>query len=214
MRSRAVPPSTVDTVTGGALNNWDSSFAFLLGNETSGDRPWQGTLRFAAIHDVALTQQQVQQNFAAGVGAVYDLLFDISSLINVPQSYILFSASQYDSYSYLFAQPKFINLNPSYVPSGNLPIQSIRIGINGAEAAVDQAYIPLNVNVNKADYSAATGQLLSPLGTVILLENGATTDQFFLTFDQLGTQSNVVVEPIPETPAMALLYIPRSITSM
>ncbi len=200
-----------DTVTGGALNNWDSSFAFLLGNETSGDRPWQGTLRFAAIHDVALTQQQVQQNFAAGVGAVYDLLFDVSGLINVPQSYIMFSGSQYDSYSYLFARPTFINLNPNYVPSGNLPIQSIRIGINGAEAAVDQAYIPLNVNVNASDYSATTGQLLSPLGTVILLENGAATDQFFLTFGTIGTLTRAYPDPAPPTPTPVITAAPSDI---
>ena len=69
----------VDSTTGGTLNNWDNSFAFLLGNETSGDHPWQGTLRFAAVHDAALTQQQIQQNYAAGVGASYYLLFDVSA---------------------------------------------------------------------------------------------------------------------------------------
>ena len=45
----------VDTVKGGTLGNWDNTFAFLLGNETSGDRPWQGEIRFAAVHNKALT---------------------------------------------------------------------------------------------------------------------------------------------------------------
>src|SRR5580658_9319221 len=115
----------------------------------------------------ALTQQQIQQNYAAGVGASYYLLFDVSSLINIPQSYIMFTASQYDSYSYLFDRPTFINLNPAFKPTTNIPIQGIRIGINGAEVPVDQAYIPLSVNIDAADYSTTTGQLLSPIGTVM-----------------------------------------------
>jgi hypothetical protein len=190
----------IDSSTGGAINNWDSSFAFLLGNETSGDHPWQGSIRFAAVHDAALTQQQIQQNYAAGVGASYYLLFDVSSLINTPQSYIMFTASQYDSYSYLFDRPTFINLNPAFKPSSSIPIQGIRIGINGAEVPVDQAYIPLSVNVDSADYSPTTGQLLSPLGTVMPLQNGPASDQFFVTFAKIGTHTHTYSTPVPVAP--------------
>jgi hypothetical protein len=191
----------IDSSTGGAINNWDNSFAFLLGNETSGDHPWQGSIRFAAVHDAALTQQQIQQNYAAGVGASYYLLFDVSSLINTPQSYIMFTASQYDSYSYLFYRPTFINLNPAFTPTSPIQISGIRIGINGAEVPVDQAYIPLSVNIDSADYSATTGQLLSPLGTVIPVQNGAASDQFFLTFAQIGTNTRAYSTPAPVAPA-------------
>ena len=187
----------VDSTTGGSINNWDTSFAFLVGNETSGDRPWSGTLRFAAVHDVALTQQQIQQNYAAGVGATYFLLFDVSGLTNTPQSYIMFTASQYDSYSYLFARPTFISLDTSFKPSSSIPIQGIRIGVNGAEVPVDQAYVPLSVNVNSSDYSPTTGQLLSPIGTVIPVENGPASDQFFLTFARIGTQAHAYSVPAP-----------------
>ena len=58
----------VDKLTGGALGNWDNTFAFLLGNETTNDRPWAGEVRFAAVHSHALTIAQIQQNYAAGVG--------------------------------------------------------------------------------------------------------------------------------------------------
>ena len=191
----------IDSSTGGAINNWDNSFAFLLGNETSGDHPWQGSIRFAAVHDVALTQQQIQQNYAAGVGASYYLLFDVSSLINTPQSYIMFTASQYDSYSYLFDRPTFINLNPAFTPTSPIQISGIRIGINGAEVPVDQAYIPLSVNIDSADYSPTSGQLLSPLGTVMPVQNGAASDQFFLTFAQIGTNTRAYTTPTPVAPA-------------
>jgi hypothetical protein len=190
----------VDSTTGGAINNWDTSFAFLVGNETSGDHPWTGTLRFAAVHDVALTQQQIQQNYAAGVGATYFLLFDVSSLTNTSQSYIMLTASQYDSYSYLFARPTFISLDPTFKPSSSIPIQGIRIGVNGAEVPLDQAYIPLSVNVNSSDYSPTTGQLLSPIGTVIPVENGPATDQFFLTFAHIGTHTHAYSVPAPIAP--------------
>lgn len=187
----------VDSSTGGAINNWDNSFAFLVGNETSGDRPWSGTLRFAAVHDVALTQQQIQQNYAAGVGATYFLLFDVSSLTDTPQSYVMFTASQYDSYSYLFARPTFISLDPTFKPSSSIPIQGIRIGVNGAEVPVDQAFIPVNVNVNSSDYSTTNGQLLSPIGTVMPVENGPASDQFFLTFEHIGTHTRAYSVPTP-----------------
>jgi hypothetical protein len=109
----------------------------------------------------------------------------------------MFTASQYDSYSYLFARPTFINLNPSWTPTSDISIAGIRIGVNGVEVPVDQAYIPLSVNVDAADYSPTTGQLLSPLGTVIPLQNGPASDQFFLTFAQIGTSTHTYTTPMP-----------------
>ena len=193
----------VDKQTGGTLGNWDNSFAFVLGSAPGGTRSWQGTIRFAAIHNVALTTQQIQQNFAAGVGASYFLLFDVSQLINVPQSYIMVTAAQYDNYSYLFQRPTFINLNSSWVPTAPIPIKGIRIGENGGEVGVDQAYISLNSTVDAADYVPGKGQLLSPIGTVIPLQNGPANDQFFLTFAQIGTNMHTYTEtpPTPTTPS-------------
>ena len=190
----------VDKGTGGTLSNWDNSFAFVLGSAPGGTRPWQGTIRFAAIHNAALTVQQIQQNFAAGVGASYFLLFDVSQLINVPQSYIMFTAAQYDNYSYLFQRPTFINLNSSWTPTAPIQIQGIRIGENGGEVGVDQAYVTLNATVDPADYVAGKGQLLSPLGTVIPLQNGPANDQFFLTFAQIGSNTHTYTDPAPTTP--------------
>ena len=123
----------LDPSKGGTVGNWDDSFVFLLGNETSGTRKWQGTIRFAAIFDHALTAEQVQQNFAAGVGERYFLLFNVSTLTGVPQAYVMLEASLYDSYSYLFSKPTFISLDPTVKP-GTVAIKGMRIGINGAEA--------------------------------------------------------------------------------
>jgi hypothetical protein len=190
----------VDAKTGGTLGNWDDTFAFLLGNETSGNRKWQGTLRFAAVYNQALTLAQVQQNFAAGVGERYFLLFNVSALTGMAQSYVMFDVSRYDSYSYLFTRPTFISLDPNAKP-GSIPVAGIRIGINGREAPVGQAYSNVNVTVTDANYSAATGQRLSDVGTVIALEKGPDNDLFFLTFEKIGSINNARTEAVPAQPA-------------
>jgi hypothetical protein len=179
---------------------WDDTFAFVLGNETTGDKPWFGQLKFVAIHNRALTLPQIQQNFAAGVGERYFLLFSVSHLVNVPKSYIMFEVTQFDNYSYLFKDPKFISLDPTAMP-GNIVLKGMRIGINGAEATVGQAYSTLDTVVTDALYSSALGESLSSVGTIIGLQKGPDMDQFYLTFDQLGTQTHVHTEPAVPTPA-------------
>jgi hypothetical protein len=193
-----VNTGVVDPEAGGAITNWDSTFALVLGNEVSGDRSWQGLIKFVAVHNRALTAAQVLQNYNAGVGERYFMLFDVSSVTGLPQAYVMFTASQYDSSSYLFYQPTFISLDPTVTPS-NLKVQGIRIGINGTIPSVGQAYIPLSTTVSAANYTPQ-GEVLSNIGTVIALQNGPLTDQFFLTFDILGASQDIVVEPPPAAP--------------
>jgi hypothetical protein len=178
----------VDPRAGSTFADWDDAFALVLGNETSNNRQWQGVMRFVAIHSRALTLEQIQQNFAAGVGERYFLLFNVTQLTGVPQSYIMLEVSQYDSYSYLFMKPTFISLDPAARP-GSIPVEGVRIGINGGEAAAGQAYANLRLNVTDANYSPATGQLLAEVGTLIGLQKGPASDQFFLSFDRIGTHT-------------------------
>jgi len=185
--------------TGGDLNDWDNSFALVMGNEVSNDRLWQGTIRMVAIHNRALAQEQVIQNFDVGVGEKFFMLFSISHLINLDDSYIMYEVSQWDSYAYLFEKPTFVNLNGETIPD-NIDIEKIRIAINGKEAKNGQAYKNLSANLNASLYSPETGQMLSRLGTVIALEKGADSDEFFLTFEKIGALENLFVEP-PAAPA-------------
>ena len=190
-----------DPATGGTLGDWDDTFALVLGNEPSGDRQWQGVLRLAAIHNRALTAPQVQQNFDAGVGEKFFLLFDVSTHSGTPSSYVLFEVSQFDSYSYLFNRPTFISLDPAWTPSSPIPLKGLRIGLNGAVEPISQAYRNLDTAVSVANgYTAGVGQVLSSLGTVMPLEKGPDQDEFFLTFEVLGSSTNVVTEPAPLTP--------------
>jgi hypothetical protein len=190
-----------DPQKGGTISNWDNSFALVLGNEVSSDRSWQGLIKFVAIHSRAMSAPQIMQNYNAGVGERYYMLFNVAAVTGVSQAYVMFTVSQYDSYSYLFYAPTFISLDPAVTASSlpSIPVQGIRIGLNGNIPQVGQAYIPLNTTVTGANYTSQ-GEVLSNIGTVIGLQSGPLTDQFFLTFDKLGNQTHVVVEPTP-TPA-------------
>lgn len=60
----------------GDLKNWDPSFHFALGNETTLDRPWSGTLHGVAVYSRALTLEEIQASDIQPSGpklARYDL---------------------------------------------------------------------------------------------------------------------------------------------
>ncbi|MBF7074557.1 LamG domain-containing protein [Glaciecola sp. MH2013] len=176
----------VDEIEATGLGDWDDSFAFVLGNEVSGDVPWAGTIRMAAMHNRILTEEQIVKNFDAGVGEKFFLLFGISDVINVEQSYVGFKVSQFDSYSYLFTEPFMISLADNANLDG-ITLTGIRIGVNGREATGGQVFATLNLTVDGVQ--AATnelGQQLSPQGTIIPVQKGPIDDEFFLTFEVLG----------------------------
>ncbi|RBW49893.1 LamG domain-containing protein [Marinobacter sp. F3R11] len=182
------PSGDIDPDDAGLLSEWDDSFALVLGNETDGNSPWQGAIRMVAIHERALTPEQVLANFEVGVGQKFFLLFNVSDLVDLAESYIVFEVSQFDSFSYRFTSPFFISLDETVEPS-NIPLQGMRLGINGKEAAVGQAWANLDLVLDSEFYEPGTGQPLSRLGTIIALENGPETDEFFLTFDRLGSNT-------------------------
>ena len=186
--------------TAGSVADWANNFAFVLGNEVSGNLQWQGKFRLLAIHNRALTGEQILQNFSVGVGEKFFLLFSVTDETGVPDGFVVFEVSQFDNYSYLFNKPFFISLDPGVTPN-NIPLAGMRIGINGKEAVVGQAYRNINTTISSSLYTPGTGQPLSDLGTVIALEKGPDQDEFFLTFEVLGTETNVVTEPVPATPA-------------
>lgn len=199
-----------DPVTPGSLIDWDDSFALVLGAEVGGTRQWQGKLRLVAIHNRAMTPAQVLQNFEAGVGEKFYLMFSVSDLMDDPncflasavtpsnpngdQCFIYMLVSQFDNYSYLFSAPTFISLNPAFSP-GDTTIRGMRVGVNGKEPVVGQAFTNVgkstSLTINAADYDPLNGgQVLSSIGTIIALEKGAGADEFFLSFEQFGANTD------------------------
>ena len=68
--------------------------------------------------------------------------------------------------------------------------QGMRIGVNGGGAAGGPGLCQRSaLNVTDANYAPATGQLLSEVGTIIGLQKGPAADQFFLSFDRIGTHT-------------------------
>jgi hypothetical protein len=188
-----------DTTPGGSLADWDDSYAFMLGNEISanGEGTWMGVIRLVAVHNRVLTPAQILQNFEAGVGEKFFLLFSVEHLTNVPQSYVVFEAAIFDTYAYLFKKPFFISLDGTAQPNG-IDLEHIRIGINGAEAHVGQSFAKVDTAISATLYDPATGQVLANLGGVLPLEKGPTLDEFFLTFDRIG--ANTYSRPAAPTP--------------
>jgi len=171
------------------LTSWDDSFALLLGTEASNNNQWQGNIRLLAIYNRSLTQTQINQNFNVGVGEKFFLLFSVSELVALANTYILFEVSQYDNYSYLFSEPSIVNLDNQPFAQA-VALKSMRIGINGKDATAGQAFAHLNVILDPTQ-DISSPLLLSPLGTIIALEQGAENDEFFLSFEQIGEHQDV-----------------------
>lgn len=186
-------------------NAWDDGFAFVLGGEIGGSRAWSGQIKLVAMHNRKLTAEQIRQNFEVGVGQKFFLLFWVGQHLGEdpadPQSFILFEVAQFDSFGYLFNRPTFINLDPTWVPSGSIAIRGLRIGINSSEAIAGQAYANLDTSVDAGNYDPGQGRLLSPLGTVIALDKGPQSDEFFLTFETFAGRSNAFTDIQPTLPA-------------
>src|SRR5262245_9612506 len=170
-----------DARGGGSLADWDDTFALVLGNETSTNRQWEGVMRMVVVHNRVLTPAQIMQNFEAGVGEKYFMLFNVSHLVPVPDAYVMLEAQQLDSYGLQFSKPTFISLAPNATVT-NIPLAGLRIGINGSDRHNGQTFATLDTVVGGTSYTPATGQQMSVNGGVIGLEKGIMDDLFFLSF--------------------------------
>ncbi|WP_245335292.1 LamG domain-containing protein [Shewanella sp. WXL01] len=180
------------------LASWDDSFALILGREASNQHVWQGDIRLLALFNRELEAEQIAQNYDVGVGEKFFLLFSISHLIDLAETYVMFEVSQFDNFSYLFNGASIVNINGDSVAEG-FEVNGIRIGMNGKESAQGQSYANLTRNIS-AGQALGEPHPISPLGTIIGLEKGPSLDEFFLTFDKLGEHTNVRVPGVIVTP--------------
>lgn len=195
------PIAINDPDKGAVLRDWDSSFALAVGNEVTGASAsqWRGSMRFLAIHKRALSASDIKTNYDVGVGARYLLLFSIAELINLPESYIVFEVQQLDDYGYLFSAPFFTNLDQAS-PSAPIPLQGLRIGVNGSEAATGQVFANLDTHI-EAGQIVDGRQGLARLGTIVEVKAGPAEDVFFLSFDRIGSHTHLRTEAPVAAPA-------------
>lgn len=198
--------NAVESTTPGDLLNWHSSYALIFGNEDNSNRPWQGTLRMVAIHDRALNLAQIETNYSAEVGQKYLMPFSVSHITGMAESYVVFEVSQFDEFSYLFSAPRYVNLADN-TPT-NIELGGMRIGLNGDEVPVGQAYPNILITDLANGYTPESGTILSDVDTIIELQNGANIDEFFLTFESLGPRTRTLVynendaDPVGDIPPL------------
>lgn len=187
----------VDSVEGGLLNQWDDSFAFAIGSEVSGRHSFDGTVRMVVVYNRVLTPEQISSNFEAGIGQKFYLLFGISEIVNVPQAYVGFEVSQFDTYSYLFTEPFVVSLDPQANIDG-IDLSGVRIGINGREEDTGQVFATLDTTVDVSNSQPVIGVPISRQGTIIPVQKGPALDEFFLSFERLGDAVSIrALPPIP-----------------
>ncbi len=184
----------VDEIEPGRLFNWNPEYTFLLGNETGNDRPWEGKLQLVAIYDYALTDEQIQQNFDAGIGKRLLLRFDLGAWLGAG-SYMEYAVTEFDEFSYLFCAPKLVT--PA---SGTVRVGGMRVAVNGQAPVAGQAF-------SNTDVLVTSGQTVSETCSIISKSIGPDDDVFHLEFEYLGTFED------PEDPGLPLPLPPPTISS-
>jgi len=176
-----VEENTPDTLA------WQNDQIFVIGNEVTNDRLWQGVFRLVAVHDKALSGAEVQQNFDAGAGKLLTLSFDVAAVVGSPAR-IEMQVAPIDAESYLFARPVFIS------DTTGVAVKNIRIAVNDSVPVAAQVFRRVDTTVLQS------GVELSPLGAVIPAELGADNDMFHLEFEVLGDQAGLAEQIAPAAP--------------
>ncbi len=170
---------------------WNDQQIFLLGNEVTNNRLWQGVFHMVAMHDRALSQAEVAQNFDVGLGTLQSLRFDLTAMFGA-NAYIDMLFQPVSSNGYMFAEPRFGG------DVSGVTVKNIRIAVNDSIPVAAQAFRRVDNN------NVQPGTLLSPLGAVIPTALGADQDQFHLEFEVLGNNLGLAEDVAPALPPTPL----------
>ncbi len=176
-----------DEFGGAPLWTWDPNQRFVLGNEVSNDRQWQGRIHLVAIYDELLTDERIQQNFLASVGRRFLVSFDLAPWIG-PGSSLQFTVRDFDDYSYLFCEPTLTSSGSGF------RLANMRVTVNGVMPVSGQAFVHVDTPVTQ------TRQKLSEQCSIIAKDLGPDQDVFAIEFAVLGGFQNIVVEAPPVVP--------------
>jgi hypothetical protein len=180
---------------------WTDTQIFVIGNEVTDNRTWQGVLNLVSIHNRALTDVEVAQNYEAGSGNFTTLSFDISSIVG-GQSAIEVRAAALDNASYVLVEPTLVS---DVVP---LRVKNIRIGVNGNIPVAAQTF-------RRVDMTAMqSGEQLSRLGAVIPIAMGPDMDVFHLEFEELGNRFGLAEAIAPSAPPAPVPDVPEPLVGV
>lgn len=178
----------MDEVDGARLWNWDENYQLTFGARFGGGNDWRGRLRLAALYKQALTPDQVQMNYLAGVGKRLRLSFSVNAWTG-DDTAVDFNVTELDDYSYLFCQPTFTgsNLNGKRV-------SNIAIAVNPSQTSAPPAQGQGFTNVN--EILSGTEQQVSRGCSIIAQGNGPDQDEFALVFEELGQFQDSFTESV------------------
>jgi concanavalin A-like lectin/glucanase superfamily protein len=177
-----------DTTAPDLLVNWNPTYNFSIGKETSNNRRWMGVIKSAAIFKQALTAGQIMQNFLAGASQKFSLRFGLDSALG-QGAWIQFEVSEFDAYSYLFCAPTLETNGHT-----GFTLQTIHIAVNGVAPVASQSFRTLNIPITASRTS------LSTQCQVVPKDLGADQDTFHIFFDTLGNNSLPIADVGPNPP--------------
>ena len=181
----------VDEKGPGSLDNWNSEYQFILGNELTNNRLWKGQFNLVAIHDRALTPVEIATNFDAGVGQRIVLRFDISQYTGVPGSSFEVELRELDASSYLVSAPVY--RGPQL--SAGLAVRDVRVAVNDVVPVAGQSFRNIDTVVRDDGTELLRG------ASIIAQDLGVDFDTLALRFGTLGAYEEVtppqVIPPFP-----------------
>ena len=174
---------------------WRDDFKLFLGKtfferQTRGGlMEFSGIIGYTAVYADVLSADDIANNAAVRPERRNILSFDVSAAAGAPGTYITMGIRSLGSKGYVLSAPTLKGTTASGVM-----LKGLRVLVNGRMNTQGQPFSTLVVNLDN------DGQVLSPLGGVIMADKGPQTDVFNLAFDQLGGQSfvrNPVIFPKP-----------------
>lgn len=194
-----IDTNVVDDAGPGNLTNWSDAFALVMGSNFAGSSSWAGVIRMVAIHSRSLTPAQILQNKDVGVGQKFYLMFSVADYVNdsgacrvnvdgvdTDYCYLVFQVSQFDNTSYLFTEPRFVNINPT-MPDADIDfdLKGVYLGLNGQLARTGQGFVNINTLISGNSFTI-DDEPLQQAGSIVPLENGPDKDVFFLAFADIN----------------------------
>jgi mono/diheme cytochrome c family protein len=108
------------------------------------------------------------------------LSFDMSTQVGSPNVRFLIDVSDYDSFTYLLANPRIVT------PTQNIRVKGVRLFVNNVLSIQSSAYSTVD------KIATPTDQRLSGFPMIVLKESGGAIDRFHFTFEELEVYTGVV----------------------
>jgi glycopeptide antibiotics resistance protein len=183
-----IPILTLTLADRSSLKSWDPAYPLLVGNEQTGDRPWQGVVSEIWIADRALKESEVKAYFSdpdrdvfSGSSLIANLAFTTFTDGTAQGGWILHGSPQLGEYGLHTAGDAWLEIDPAALPASSRIIETsaFTIGINLTSAAAEQwgpaRILSLSASPYQRNFTAGQegADLVIRLRTGLSEENGS-----------------------------------------